>query len=1052
MYFQIEHLNRILKNLDSLRISETHQIKDIKIMTGDVKGQWDIEYNSNKLTKYNTGDLWGKTRDYSIFKSKFTIPQNMVGKHVIIWFDTQYNAGHVLRRKTNVGWNTRKNPQFVLYVNNKAYQGIDVHHMYATLTTSAKEKDEYEIALEGFPGMAEGPLEMYMSLKVLDEITDKLYYDLKVPINVCEYIEDEKIKIDLLNYLEKAVNMIDFRMPYSELYYKSIEKTNDFMENIFYKEMGNSNEILVKGIGHTHIDVAWLWPVKETRQKVVRSFSTVLKLMELYPEYKFMSSQPQLYKFLKEENIELFNEVKQRIKEGRWEAEGGMWLEADCNLASGESFVRQILFGKKFFKEEFNVDNKILWLPDVFGYSAALPQIMKKTGIDYFMTTKISWNEYNTLPYDTFNWKGIDGSEVLTHFITTSPLGSNLSWSGYTYNGELDAEHIIGTWKNYKNKDINNETLTSFGWGDGGGGPTREMLEEGRRLNKGIKGIPKFEMEHVSSFYKRLEERVKDNKRLPKWTGELYLEYHRGTYTTMARNKRDNRKSELLYRDVELFNTLASCFGLSTYPQKEINKNWEVILLNQFHDILPGSSVKEVYDVTDIEYKKILDNGNKLLSDSIDNIALLAASKKSKCVVFNQLSFNRNDIVQIKTKEYYTHAIDENNKKHIGQLIEGKEYNTFIFEAEVPSMGYCTYELKNEKIEQSTLHASMQLLENDMYKISFDDQMNINSIFDKINNREVLKEGETANNILAYEDKPYAWDAWDINIYYKDKVWPLNNVESVEVVEQGPIRAGLKIRRRFLQSIFEQTIYIYSNNKRIDFKTYVDWKQSDILLKASFPIDVNASKASYDIQFGNVERPTHWNTSWDYARFEVCAHKWADLSDEGYGVSLINNCKYGYDIKDNIMSLSLLKSPTSPNAQADKEEHYFTYSIYPHSNGFRGANTINEAYMLNCPLIGTIVEKGKNKLNSSYSFVKVDKVNVVIETVKKCEYDDDTIIRLYEAHNKSTNYNLTFAKTIEQIFECDLLENIEKEIIFKGNNIKLAIKPYEIMTYKVKFK
>ena len=1052
MYFQMEHLNRILKELDSYRISDSHNVKDIKIITGDVKGKWNIDYNDEKLKTYLPSDKWGETKDYSIFRTKIKIPKSMDKKHVLICFNTQYNAGHILRSNKNDGWNNRKNPQLMLYVNNKAYQGIDRNHSYSTLTTFAKENEEYDIALECFPGMANGPLELYIFLKVLDERTDKLFYDMKVPINITTHLEDEKLKLDMWNSLEEAVSILDFRIPYSEMYYKSIEKTISYMEEVFYEKFKNTEDIVVNGIGHTHIDVAWLWTVEETRQKVVRSFSTVLNLMKQYDDYKFMSSQPVLYKFLKEENIELYNEVKQRIKEGRWEAEGGMWLEADCNLASGESFIRQILFGKRFFKEEFNVDNKILWLPDVFGYSAALPQILKKCGIDYFMTTKISWSEYNTLPYDTFNWRGIDGSEVLTQFVTTSDLDSQNMWGGYTYNGELNAEQVIATWKNYKNKDINNEVITSFGWGDGGGGPTKEMLEEGKRLNKGIKGIPKFEFSQPKEYFDKLHLKVKDNKRLPKWVGELYLEYHRGTYTTIAKNKRDNRKSELLFRDVELFNSIADTFGLLEYPQEKINENWETILLNQFHDILPGSSIKEVYDVTDIEYKRVLESGNELLNNSLEKISYLATSKKRRCIVFNQLSFERQDIVEIKTKEYFTHAIDESGEKYIGQLIEGQDINTFIFEPKIPSMGYSTFELIDDKKEKSNMIANMQLLENDMYKIVFNDEMNITSIFDKLNNREVLKQNEIANQILAYEDKPYAWDGWDVNIYYKDKVWPINDVERVEILEQGPVRTGLKIRRKFLQSIFEQTIYIYNNSKRIDFKTYVDWKQTDIFLKATFPVNVNASKATYDIQFGNVERPTHWNTSWDYAKFEVCAHKWADLSDSGYGVSLLNDCKYGYDIKDNVMSLSLLRSPKSPNQDADREQHYFTYSIYPHGDDFRKANTINEAYMLNCPLIGVIVEKGKGKLDSSYSYINVNKENIVIEALKKCEYDNDLIVRMYESFNKTTNAIVTMTNKIDKVFECDMLENIIKEITVTGKSFEVTINPFEIKTYKVSLK
>ena len=373
------------------------------------------------------------------------------------------------------------------------------------------------------------------------------------------------------------MNLLDLRTPYSEDFYQSIRAAEQYLEKTVYGDMAGCADVVATCIGHTHIDVAWWWTVAQTREKVARSFATVLKLMEEYPQYRFMSSQPQLYQFLKERYPDMYERIKARIREERWEPEGGMWLEADTNLTSGESLVRQLFYGKKFFREEFGTDSRILWLPDVFGYSGALPQIMKKSGIDYFMTTKLAWNQIDKMPYDTFMWKGIDGSTVFTHLITTLGVGQSEEDFFTTYNGMLHPDAIMGGWHRYQNKDINNDILVAFGYGDGGGGPTREMLETAKRMEKGICGIPKVRQEFSRVYFDELYERVKDSRRLPVWEGELYFEYHRGTYTSMGRNKRANRKSEILMMDVELLCTLAALRGMQT-PAEELERMWNCLL------------------------------------------------------------------------------------------------------------------------------------------------------------------------------------------------------------------------------------------------------------------------------------------------------------------------------------------------------------------------------------------------------------------------------------------------------------------------------------------
>ena len=488
-------------------------------------------------------------------------------------------------------------------------------------------------------------------MKVTADETDlallKLYYDLKAPADAYHYkrMPEGRTRSLLIEALNGAINKLDLRNPHSPEFDASVAEAQAYIDEHLYQnpELIGHDEIIASCIGHTHIDVAWWWTVSQTREKTARSFSTVLKLMDEYPDYKFMSSQPQLYVFLKERYPEVYAKIKERVKEGRWIPEGGMWLEADCNLTSGESLVRQFLYGKKFFKDEFDIDSKILWLPDVFGYSGALPQIMKECGIEYFMTTKLAWNQIDKFPHDTFMWKGIDGTGILTHLITTPGVGQDVKQTHFTtYNGMLDADAVIGAWDRYQNKDLNNEVLICYGFGDGGGGPTRQMLECSSRLEKGIAGIPKVVQESPVEYFERLDERVRNHKRLPVWEGELYFEYHRGTLTSMGRNKKGNRKSELAMMDLELLSVLAQEKGVS-YPKDELDRMWKIVLLNQFHDILPGSAIHEVYEVTKKEYEELLSEAHELIGERTKALA----GEGDGITVFNTLGFTRDDVVRL---------------------------------------------------------------------------------------------------------------------------------------------------------------------------------------------------------------------------------------------------------------------------------------------------------------------------------------------------------------------------------------------------------------------
>ena len=925
-----------------------------------------------------------------------------------------------------------------MFVNGEVYQGIDMNHRECLITRSGKAGETLTIDLQAYTGIMHEEFALRTQIEEIDAEIEKLYYDLWVPLAAFSRMEaDDKNRKDIEYVLNETINLLDLRTPYSEDFYRSVREASAYIQKALYEDMAGYEDVIATCIGHTHIDVAWWWTVAQTREKVGRSFATVLKLMDEYPNYKFMSSQPQLYAFLKERYPELYEKAKQRIKEKRWEPEGGMWVEADCNLTSGESLVRQFMHGKRFFKEEFGVDNRILWLPDVFGYSGALPQIMKKCGIDYFMTTKLAWNQFNKVPYDTMMWRGIDGTEVLTHLITTLGVSQPIKDDFTTYNGMLHPDAIMGGWMRYQNKDINNDILVSYGYGDGGGGPTREMLETSIRMEKGIKGIPKVRQEFSRTYFEELEERVKGDRRLPVWEGEFYFEYHRGTYTSMARNKRSNRKAELGLMDLELLSVLAQ--AQAAYPAEELDRMWKKVLINQFHDILPGSAIHEVYEVTKEEYAALQKEIKALEEERLH--ALVGDGEG--ITIFNTTGHDRSDIVEL--GEIHAEALKD--AEGVIYPVQKTAEGAVVYVEHLPSKGYKTFAAVSSEIEQKTPFVLVDdhTLETPFYTIHLDAEGRFDRIYDKENDREVLQDGKKGNQFRMYEDKPMCFDNWDVDIYYTEKYWDVNDVISMEWTECGPVRATLEMERKESNSVIHQKIHFYADSRRIEFETYVDWKEHQTLLKVHFPVNVHTDEATFDVQFGNLTRKVHTNTSWDKARFESCGQKWIDLSEGHYGVSMLNDCKYGHSVKDSDMALTLIKSGIEPNPVADQEEHYFTYAIYPHAEKWQEAKTVEQAYDLNQPAIAV----AGGKPGSLLSKASVDRSNVVLETIKCAESGHGIIIRMYESENALTKTNLVVEGNYNKAFVCNLLEEEEAELELKDGVVCVQLKPYEVVTVKL---
>ena len=1013
--------------------------------TGDFlyrDGQYSIEdINEGEWTPFRANkDYWGYRECYCWFRQTVKIPDSFKGQHVI------YNITPYARN-----WENEVNPQFIICVNGKVVQGADSNHRYVTLTPCAEGGEELEIAINAYSDDWEwkGEIQLGAQLQVFDDVAFCTYFDILTPLKVAKYKdEDSDARVNILKALNEACNILNIDTNNREVFRQSCIEASEYLDKNLY---GKFEEATCWAVGHTHIDVAWLWRLRQSRDKACRSFSTVLKLMEEYPEYKFMSSQAQLYEYVKEDYPEVYEKIKERVKEGRWEVEGSMWVEADTNVASGEALVRQFMVGKRFFRDEFGVDNKIMWLPDVFGYSAAIPQLIKKSGMDYFMTTKISWNEYNKFPYDTFKWRGIDGTEVLSHFPPSchATVNERSNWQT-TYNSKLRPLYVLGGYKRYSQKDLSKDFLMSYGFGDGGGGPTIEMLEYGRRMEKGIQGCPVVKQSTSLDFFRDLDKKVSGNKHLPTWCGELYLEFHRGTLTSQARNKKYNRKSECLYHDVETLCAIANKETGLAYPREELLKNWKTILLNQFHDILPGSSIAIVYEDSKEDYERVLKAGCEMAGKAQSELLSKINLAEDSIVVFNTTGFNRHDAVicEIPCEEEFA-LFDKNGKETPYQkTFDGK----IVFVADVPSKGYATYTVKKATPGKfDFVNATANKVATPYFYVEFNDEYNISKLIHKQTGRSVAPDGQTVGKVIAYQDRPHNHEAWDIKCYFDEKSWELDFKEA-EIVELGAVRAVYKVDRAFRDSTFTEYYCIYNDLQRIDVDYEADWHEDHVVLKADYPVDVNATKATFDIQFGNIERSTTTNTTWEFAQFEESMHKWADLSDNGFGLSVINDCKYGCDVKNGHIRPTLFRCATNPNHIQDREHHSFSFSIYPHAKRANDSDVVKEGYNVNFPLYAIPAKAQEGNLAPEYSLVSCDKENVVIETVKVAEDSDHIIVRAYETWNSKTPVVLTFCNEIEGATECNLMEEEDEAVAFENNTLTATFKPFEIKTFKVKLK
>jgi alpha-mannosidase len=835
----------------------------------------------------------------------------------------------------------------------------------------------------------------------------------------------------LLRACDEAVNLLDPADP--STYGPARIALREALES---RNGGSAHEI--SALGHAHIDTAWLWPLRESIRKCARTFSTQLAYLREHPEYVFCCSQAQQYAWMKEYYPQIFEGIRDAVRRGQWEPVGSMWVEPDCNLPSGESLVRQILHGKNFFMDEFGIETRDCWLPDVFGFSGALPQLLRKAGIDCFMSQKISWNEANVFPHHTFLWEGIDGSQVFSHFPPAD-----------TYNGTFAPQELAYAVANFKEHDRARRSLYLYGYGDGGGGPTLEMLAAAARLED-FEGLPKVRLEKAADFFAKAKADATD---LPVWAGELYLELHRGTYTTQARSKKGNRKSEILLREAELFDVLAGRAAYAVRPgvvedhrapydviarqattaAGYLERAWKLLLLNQFHDILPGSSIARVYKDAIDDYAAIFRLAHNVIEPArravIERIDTSTAAQP--VVAFNTAGFARNEVLSLA--------------------------NGTPIHVEVPPCGYAVVDAAEHRPVASFAHPveiiernRLLALDNGMVRVIIERATgNIRSIHDHRFDRDVLAPGHAGNVFQLHRDLPNNYDAWDVEALCLQCSEAVGGLTALEVVEQSELRAVVRVEREFGASSIIQHISLCAGSMRIDFDTDVEWQEEHKFLKVAFPVNVHSARATYEIQFGHIERPAHFNTSWDMARFEVCAQRWADLSEGDYGVALLNDCKHGYDIHGNVMRLSLLRAPTAPDRQADRGHHEFLYALLPHGGDFRKGGVVEHATALNMPLHLIETEPHKGALSARQSFLEVDRAGVFIEAVKHAEREDAVIVRLYEAFGTRGPVEVTTKLPVKHAFRADLMERAGAPLECKGGRIGFTVKPFEIVTLKL---
>jgi alpha-mannosidase len=950
-------------------------------------------------TEYKKGEKWGGLFDCGWFRFQGTVPPTATGNEIVLLLDL---SGELLVV------DDQGNPQ----------QGLTTAASWYDFTLGKPGKKVFYPSRKLNPGDAvdvwadAGNNDLFGMLQNNGTVQEAciaafhsdrnaLYYDYWVLHDFMQQLpigsaRREKILFALWNAKQALVSFSP----------EDVAKARGFLARELNKKNGDVS-LQFSAIGHAHLDLAWLWPVRESYRKGARTFSHILRMMERYPDFRFAASQAQLYQWMKDLYPALYTRVKKAIAEGRWDPITASWVEFDTNVPSGEALVRQLLYGKMYARKEFGIDVKSCLLPDSFGYTGALPQLLKKAGVEYLITTKTTWDRYNSYPHSTFFWAGIDGSKVLVHL---PPEG--------TYNSPASPRVVKYAENEFQDKAVSEDALIVFGIGDGGGGPGVEHIERLLR-ERNLEGLPPVKMETIQQFVPRLDAA---REWYHTWSGELYLACHQGTYTTQARNKRHNRLMEKGLHALEVVASTAAALNVKSYPAAALERIWKEMMLYQFHDILPGSSITRVYKETDERYPAMETEVGELLEEAVRSIVDSANTQvgPEPVGVFNTLSWKRSEWVVVPQKGW--------------------------MQATVDPLGYAIVNAAVQPAPQAlNIQATTERLENDKLVVEFNSDGTLRSVFDKENQREAIAPGEQANQLVVYDDRGDAWDyAWD----YEYRVVGRFTLSKSEVSIDWP-RAILTQHYKFGASTLSQRIILTTGSRRIDFETHADWQETGKMLRTLFPLNVQSNEVACEIQFGHIMRPTHRSSSWEKGMYEIPAHKWIDLSQRNYGVAIFKDCKYGHKASGHVIDINLLRSPVYPDPVADKGAHSFTYALYPHAGDHLAGGVIQAAYEMNFPLHVVPATPHAGRLPSSFSLASTDAPNVIIESVKKAEDGNGVILRLYESHGIDVRATVCIGIPVKRASLTNLLEEEIDQVKVEAGKAVVGLKPFEIVTLRV---
>lgn len=934
-----------------------------------------------------------------------------------------------------------------IYVNGKFQQAFRSDKGQALVAKNVQPGEEYVIVLmgvnrrEGSLGLFADAYLVYTATQKVQQATNDYIHKVSTVKFFMEDQEDQRKWIDLFN---KSASMVDLeakeRKDYDR-YLASLDAAN--AELLPFREITKDYKMYL--LGYSHIDLAWLWDYEEGEQVWYDTSRTIFNLMEEYPDFTFTETQAHGYKWMEDDYPEVFDGLKKWFKTGRWEITGGTWSEYDSNIPCGESFVRQSLYGKRYFREKFGKDVVVAWTPDSFGYNWNLPQILRKSGMIGFLTQKINWNDTTRFPHHIFWWEGADGTRLLTYF----PVGG--------YGESVEPHRMLMQMQRIKSKHGVNENFVIFGVGDHGGGVTRGHLNRAFALRENDI-YPEVVFTTAEDYFKHLHELSKDHE-FPVWSDELYLEYHRGTYTSQANTKNNNRRGEALLMNAEKFASIANLIDGAEYPFDRIFDGWYILMLNHMHDILPGSGINKVYKDADRDYARLMETENGVMREAMGAIEKRIDTRGDgqPVVVFNPLSWERTDAVEIPLDQLggNTAVTAPDGSLVPSQVVENEGGKRLLFMAKVPAVGYAVYrvakETAGEKWENPSLSASSSSLENEFLKVTVDPSAGeVTSVYDKRHDRELYEPGRDGNRIQIYDDNPARYDAWNIKI--GDERY-LDRVGDVEVVESGPVRATILVKKQTNISKFRHFLSLYSGVPQFVGRLDVKWQERNTIAKLAFPLNLTSETAWFEIPYAAIERRSIPRTLADQAKWEVSAQKWVDYTDESgeFGVSLLNYNKYGYDVKNNVLRMTLLRSPIAPDPLCDRGRHVIPYSLYPHEGDWRAADTPRRGYEFNYPLIPVVAEAHRGKLPKEKSFFASEPSNIILSAVKKAEDGDAFILRFVETTGKDSNAIIRLPRKAKRAAETNLLEEEIAEVKLAGDTIAMPIGRFEIKSVKVEF-